>query len=94
MFDFATSTSSPKLSPYSFWMWFFNEKFCLMVNNNKMKDGQTALMVASENGHLDVVNRLVDWQQTQFREGFKLACIYGSLHYPVDLIELVVEFAV
>ena len=40
-----------------------------------------------------MVNRLLDWQRTQTREGFKLARIHGSLYYPVDLIELVAEFA-
>ena len=29
----------------------------------------------------------------QIRNGFKLSNSYGSLYFPVDLIELVVEFA-
>ena len=39
-----------------------------------------------------MVNRLMDWQ---IREGFNLACAYDdSLHIPVDLIEMVVEFSI
>ena len=54
----------------------------------------TALMLASQNRHSEVVNRLVDWQQTQIREGFELSYSHGSLYIPVDLIELVIQFTV
>lgn len=57
-----------------------------------MKGGYTALMEASKNGHLNVVNRLVHWQQTQIREGFEIAYSYGSFYVPMDLMELVIEF--
>ena len=50
----------------------------------------TALIRASQKGHLDVVNRLLDFQKKQIREGFELSYLY----FPVDLIELVAEFAV
>ena len=49
-------------------------------------------MAASRNGHFDVVNRLVDWQQTQIREGFAILQSHGSLDVPMDLIEMVIEF--
>ena len=48
--------------------------------------------MASQRGHLDVVNRLEQWQQTQIREGFEISNSYGSLYVPMDLIELVIEF--
>ena len=51
-------------------------------------------MVASRNGQLDVVNRLSHLQQMQIREGFSLSYSHGSLYFPVDLMELVIEFAV
>ena len=50
-------------------------------------------MLASANGYLGVVNRLLDWQQTQMREGFEISYSHGSLYVPVHLIELIVEFA-
>ena len=49
-------------------------------------------MLASGERHLGVVNRLLDWQQTQIREGFEISDSYGSLYVPIDLIELVIEF--
>ena len=51
-------------------------------------------MMASKNGHLDVVNRLLGWQKTKIREGFKLACCQGSLYFPADIIGMIVEFTV
>ena len=54
----------------------------------------TALMLASARGHLDVVNRLLDYEIAQIRAGFALSYSYGSLYFPVDLMELVVEFTV
>ena len=41
----------------------------------------------------DIINRLLNFQKAQIREGFELSYSYGSLYFPVDLIELVVEFA-
>ena len=43
---------------------------------------------------LDVVHRLLDWQKTQVREGLKLTYYHSSLFLPVELIEIVIEFAV
>ena len=48
-------------------------------------------MLALSNGHLGVVQLLSDFQKIQIREGFELS---GSLYFHVDLIELVIEFAV
>ena len=50
-------------------------------------------MYASAGGHMDMVNRMLDWQQTQIREGFEISYSHGSLYVPVDLIELIIEFA-
>ena len=50
-------------------------------------------MHASSNGQLDVVNRLLDWEKTQIRKGFNLTYAHGSLYFPVDLIEMVIDFA-
>ena len=47
--------------------------------------------MASYNGHLDVANRLQDWQQTQIYEGFEILYSHGS-YVPMDLIDLVIEF--
>ena len=47
-----------------------------------------------------MANRLRDWpmeqQRITIRAGFKLAAahIHGSLYFPVDLLELVIDFAV
>ena len=49
-------------------------------------------MTASANGHLDVVNRLLEWQQTQIREGFEISNSHGPVYVPIDLINLVNEF--
>ena len=51
-------------------------------------------MEASGREHFDVVNRLLDWQQTQIRAGFEILRSHGSLDFPVDLIGLIVDFAV
>ena len=45
-------------------------------------------------GDLQVVSRLFDWKKTQIRHGFKLTNSYGPLYVPVDLSELIIEFAV
>ena len=62
------------------------------------KGGRTALMEASKIGHLDVINRLLDWKKSQIsaqiREGFNLAYVHDSLCFPVDLVEMIVDFAV
>ena len=52
------------------------------------------LIRVSRNGHLNVVNRLLDFQKMKIREGFELSYSHGSLYFPVDLIELVIEFTV
>ena len=59
----------------------------------KMQDGQinTALKLASQNGHLGVANRLLDFQKMQIREGFKILYSHGS-YVPMDVIDLVIEF--
>ena len=44
-------------------------------------------------GDLQVVSRLFDWKKTQIRHGFKLTNSYGPLYVPVDLSELIIEFA-
>ena len=63
--------------------------------NGKDKYGYTALIWASVGGYLNVVKRLLDCQQTQIRQGFKLTYSHGFiLHFPVDLIELIIEFTV
>ena len=54
-----------------------------------MQDGSTALIMASRNEHVEVVNRLLDWQQTQIREGFNLSFIQGV---PTDIIDLIFKF--
>ena len=43
-----------------------------------------------------MVTRLVGFQKTLIREGFDLSDRYshGSLYVPVDLIEMIAEFAV
>ena len=51
-------------------------------------------MIASTEGHSDVANRLSDFQKMQIREGFELLYSHDSLYFPVDLMELVIEFAV
>ena len=51
-------------------------------------------MVASRYRHFNVAYRLGDWQRTQIREGFEISYSHGSLYVPVDLIGLIVEFAV
>ena len=54
-------------------------------------------MLASHNGHLEVINRLLDCERTQIRKGFinNLIPVHGrSRYFPVDLMELVVDFAV
>ena len=65
--------------------------FFLLFDKKKMfQNGETALTLAAEFGNSDVVNRLTaGLAETQIREGFKLA--YNN--FPVDLTELVVEFA-
>ena len=50
-------------------------------------------MCAATTGNLDVANRLVDFQKMQIRAGFEISYSHGSLYFPVDLMELVVEFA-
>ena len=50
--------------------------------------------MASQNGHSDVVNRLNDYEKAQIREGFNLIYSCDSLYVPVDLIEMIVDFAV
>ena len=62
--------------------------------NLKDVNGFTALMHASLNEHLDVVNRLTDFQKMQIREGFEFSETHDSLYIPVDLIELITEFVV
>ena len=52
------------------------------------------MWASSRRGNLDVVNRLLDFYKMQIREGFTLSYSHGSLYFPVDLMELVVEFAV
>lgn len=51
-------------------------------------------MLASQQGHLEVANRLLDFQKKQIRDGFDLSYSLDSLYVPVDLIELVIEFTV
>ena len=59
-----------------------------------MQNGKTAQMWASTRGHLDVVNRLMNFQKTVIREGFELLYSHGSLDVPADLVEVIAEFAI
>ena len=53
-------------------------------------------------GHLDVVNLLMDFPKrqirtqirTQIREGFELSDTDGSLYVPLDIINMIIEFAI
>ena len=60
--------------------------------NAQDNDGDNALMWASEEGQLDIVNRLNDFQQMQIKKGFELAYSNGSMFVPIDLIDLIVKF--
>ena len=58
----------------------------------------TALNGASRREHLNVVNLLLDWEKiqirAQIRKGFNLTNAHGSLYFPIDLVEMVLDFVV
>ena len=56
--------------------------------NLQDKYEETALTKAWIHEHLDVANRLLEFQKTKIREGFRLS----NDHVPSDLIELITEF--
>jgi len=70
--------------------------------NLQDEDENTALMVArdagtwidSNQGHLDVVNRLENFQKNQIRHGFQLAYDHGSIYVCNDILNLICEFTV
>ena len=49
------------------------------------------MIMAAEKGYLDLANRL---QRMQIRYGFQLTYSHGSMYFPVDIIEMIADFAV
>ena len=57
--------------------------------------GNTAMKYASYKGHLDIVNRLKEWQQNRICEGFTLYSLTDyALYIPKDISELIIEFSI
>ena len=66
--------------------------------NLQNKRGDTALILASKCGHLDITKLLKEIHETQIREGFELANKDGrkfnTLYIYTDIVELVIDFTV
>ena len=63
--------------------------------NIQNRNEETALDIASSQRHLNVANRLSDITKKQIHDGFiKSSHMTNSLYIPIDLIDLIVEFAI
>ena len=59
---------------------FFNSN---LIDAKNMQDGKTALILATQEGHLDVVNRLLDCKQIDVDVQSKVSGIVDRVPFPI-----------